>query len=396
MQPRLSVNIVSFVAGLLLYVAALPSVANEGEAKTESPELNEREVISILDEAGEVFDEKASLPESTIFSRDQEDADEDLQKLMDDAVKILDLPDIQDIRKDYRELEEERVKTQSVLQELRRERIFADEGDRSIIAKYIPTETLKTATASTKSDYDELIKEKEEKIELIDERLQAMRERLSASLNDIGVAMEPDVIEYWLSSAIAEDVMSMSVVFGTIRKVTLKLEELTDESGEDLTYAKRYYGMIVILHKIVKRMQSNFITRIDDEIIPKLKVYRSEANEIIREAKSLLSENKDNFEIVKNIETNEFNKNAIDSYMDAVRDYRNDINDAFEVIQREEEIAINRYRTVKLSSNVYDLISDGMKTFDTISNLQIPTSRTFENKKMRRQFRELTGRIESE
>ena len=56
-------------------------------------------------------------------------------------------------------------------------------------------------------------------------------------------------------------------------------------------------------------------------------------------------------------------------------------------------MAINTYKTVKLSSMVSALINNGLKTFDTLSKLQIPDMAKFENKEIQEQFRKLTLRM---
>ena len=69
------------------------------------------------------------------------------------------------------------------------------------------------------------------------------------------------------------------------------------------------------------------------------------------------------------------------------------VKNSLKISKREEKIAINTYKTVKLSSSVTNLIRNGLKTFDTLSKLQVPDITRFENKEMQEEFRKLTVRI---
>jgi len=368
-------------------------VAPMAFAEDAAPSLDEREAVNVLGEAVTHLDEMPSLPESAMLSRDRDDASEDIDALMDEALEVLDLPGIREMRSRYRELEEEIAETRVELASLREARVFAKNGDPSMLAKFTPTDTLKQMTATTRADYDELIESKQSDIESLETALAEERERLAEGLSEIGIEMDPDQLELWLSSVIGDDVMSMSVVFQSIRQVTLRLEELTAESGEDLAFAKRYYGMVVILHKLIVRMQETFIHRVDNEVLPKLDAYREEADDIIAESRRLIREGGNRESLERNIESNRLTQEAIDLYERVVRDQRDKVAEALEISRQERDVATNTYRTVQLSSNVTSLIREGADTFKTLSSLQVPATAAFKNEAMREEFRKLTERM---
>lgn len=385
-----ALNRYAFAVALFTFSAIQLVSAEESVA---TPELDQREAVNVLGEAVSYFDEIPSLPESKMLGRDQEDATEDMNELMDEALAVMNLPDVQEMRRRYRELEENLADARSNLSVLKERRVFAQEGEASTLAKYTPTDTLKNLTASTRADYDELIAANEKEIARYQAELDRHREVMSESLASIGIDMAPDQLELWLSSAIGDDVMSMSVVFQSIREVTLRLEELTAESGENLAFAKRYYGMVVILHKLIVRMQQTFVDRVDNEVLPKLASYREEADDIIAQSKRLIREGGNRASLESNIDSNELTKRAIALYEEVVRGQRDKVAKAMSISQREEKVAINTYRTVQLSSNVTSLIREGADTFKTLSNLQVPETAEFQNEQVRTEFRKLTERM---
>ena len=355
--------------------------------------LDERRVFRLLSDAVGHFDALKDLPESRRFGRDQESANQSIDSLINDALEVMDLPEIVKMREHYRKLEERIVSEQERKASLRERRMFAVDTDPSTLARFTPTETLRNMTARTRGDFDELIEARSRNIAAYREELEQLKHSLAETLERVGFSMPPEQLELWLSSAIGDDVVSMAVVFQSIRSITLRLEELTKESGENLAVASRYYGMVVILHRLVVNMQQGFVDKVDQEIIPNLKAYRSEADEIIAESRELLRSGASRSAVESNIAANELTKRAIDLYLRVVTSQRDKVAEALAISQREERLAINTYRTVQLSSNVADLIRDGLGTFEALSDLQIPEAAEFQNEEIRKEFRLLTERM---
>nr|WP_240472300.1 hypothetical protein [Thioalkalivibrio versutus] len=368
----------------------------EGEETTEAreaPTFDQSKVFRLLGDAAEHFDEIASLPESHWLRRDQERANRDIDDLIEDALEVMDVPEIVGMREDFRALEGRIASEQNDIAELRERRMFAPDTDASTLSRFTPTDTLRSMTASTRGDFDRLIEAREANIEAYEEELEGLKRGMSESLGSIGLEMPPDQLELWLSSAIGDDVVSMGVVFQSIRTITLRLEELTRESGENLGVASRYYGMVVMLHRLVVSMQAGFVEKVDDEILPHLQAYRDEADDIIAESRELIRNGGNRVGLESNIAANELTKRAIDLYLKIVKSQREKVADALEISEREHQVAINTYRTVRLSSNVADLIRDGLGTFEALSDLQVPETAEFQNEEIRQEFRLLTERL---
>lgn len=355
--------------------------------------FDHRRVFSQLGNALDKYDQIELLPESKWLGRDQQSTTSDMYKIIDSVVRSMDSADMLKLRQDYRRIERLIEAERQRIVDLRERRQFAPATDATTLTRYTPTQTLRTMTASTRGDYDMLIEARQENITAYREDLSRIRTEMASHLEAIGISLNPDQVELWLSSVIGDDVMSMSIVFNSIKEVTIQLEELTRESGENLTNAKRYYGMIIILHKLVVRMQEDFIANVDSAIIPKLNEYMDEANSIIADSRRQISEGGRREVLENNIAQNEFTKQAIQLYTRIIKSQRDKVANALTISKREEAVAINTYRTVRLSSAVVEQIRDGVRTFETLSNLQLPDATEFSNNEMREEFRKLTDRL---
>ena len=101
-----------------------------------------------------------------------------------------------------------------------------------------------------------------------------------------------------------------------------------------------------------------------------------------------------NNQILKsNIAASKITIKAVNLYLKIVNSQQGKIKKALRISIEQEKVAINTYKTVKLSSMVSALINNGLKTFDTLSKLQIPDMAKFENKEIQEQFRKLTLRM---
>ena len=317
----------------------------------EAPTFDQGKVFQLLGDAAGYFDDIASLPESRWFGRDQEGTKRNIDGLINDALEVMDVAEIVDMREDYRKLESRIASEQNRIAELRERRMFAPDTDASTLSRFTPTDTLRSMTASTRGDYDRLIEAREANIEAYEEELEGLKHGMSDSLAAIGLEMPPDQLELWLSSAIGDDVVSMGVVFRSIRTITQRLEELTRESGENLAVASRYYGMVVMLHRLVVSMQEGFVEKVDDEILPHLQAYRDEADEIIDESRELIRSGGNRTGLESNIAANELTKRAIDLYLRIVTSQREKVAEALEISEREHQVAINTYRTLNSQNN---------------------------------------------
>ena len=359
--------------------------------------FDKKEVIDTLEDSVSFLDEEITLPDDSFFGKDKDDVKEEIDEFLDELFVMLELSKVIELRETYGELEKKIDTENNEISELKKEQVFAPAESESSLSKIVPdskyTDTIKQFIAETKGDYEKIIQIKKKNIKGYEKELDKIAVGISEALYEKNINMDPEQLKVWLSSAIGDDIISMSVVFSHIKDITLQLEELTATSGENLSYAKKYYGMVVMLHKLIVYMQNRFIADVENNIKPKLRQFNKEANTNLKEAKKLYRNDNNNQVLKSNIDANNLTIKAINLYLDIVNSQQRKIKKALKISKEQEKVAINTYKTVKLSSMVSALINNGLKTFDTLSKLQIPDMAKFENKEIQEQFRKLTLRM---
>ena len=359
--------------------------------------FDKKEVIDTLEDSVSFLDEEITLPDDSFFGKDKDDVKEEIDEFLDELFVMLELSKVIELRETYGELEKKIDTENNEISELKKEQVFAPAESESSLSKIVPdskyTDSIKQFIAETKGDYEKIIQIKKKNIKGYENELDKIAVGISEALYEKNINMDPEQLKVWLSSAIGDDIISMSVVFSHIKDITLQLEELTATSGENLSYAKKYYGMVVMLHKLIVYMQNRFIADVENNIKPKLRQFNKEANTNLKEAKKLYRNDNNNQILKSNIDANNLTIKAINLYLDIVNSQQRKIKKALKISKEQEKVAINTYKTVKLSSMVSALINNGLKTFDTLSKLQIPDMAKFENKEIQEQFRKLTLRM---
>ena len=358
----------------------------------------------VLESSVEELNDKINLPKDSILGKDKQDAEENLDELIDEILQILEISEASKIKEQYRTIENLIQEERYEISTYKEKRMFAkkkkDDSFSNLVpdaSKFLPDSSIKDSiqslTATTKSDYDRIIKNKNENIIAYQEELALLRENLSSELEKKDINISPEQLEVWLSSVVGDDIISMNVIFQNVKQVTQQLQELTQETNENLEFARKYYGMVVILNRIIVKMQEKFIFKVEANIVPQLNEYKSDALSNIKEAKKLLIKNKNNKTLKANVNANEFTVKVIKFYRKVVTNQKNKIKKSLLKSKESVRISLNTYKTVKLSSMVSELIKDGLENFETVEKLQLPVITKFENKQMQEEFKKLSMRF---
>ena len=378
---------------VLLAMAVTVSAQAQDWSRDGVLSFDTRKVLGKLESALKVHDEIPTLEESRLIGRDQKSAGRELEKIIRESMELFESESINGLRTQYRRLEERIATEKDNITKFRKERVLASRDDRSLRTKLMPGDTLKSFVAVTKADFDMLIEAAENNIEGYEEEKARTITDMSNALGVIGVELSGDQLEALMSSVTGDDVVSMSVVFNAIKDMTTQLAELTQESGEDLAHAKKYYGMVVILHRIIGTMQEQFVAEIDDRYLPKLQEYRGTANSNLKESRALLAAGANAETMRSNIRSNEMTIQVINLYEKMLKGQRAKVNEALKVTEKEIRVANNTYNTVSLSSAVVSMIRQGANTFEQLISLQMPDVQEFQNEQVREEFRNLTARM---
>jgi len=372
-----------------------PFVAYAAEdSQTTGFQYDVRDVLDKLSDSLVIHDEIPTLEKSKFLGRDQASANSDLNESLDDLMDVFDSEKLKALREQYRSLEDKIAEEKSKQQEYRSEKVLASRDERSLRTKLLPGETLKSMVAVSKADYEMLIETSEANISEYQKELGQTLVEMRAYFSGIGLSLSTEQIDVLMSSVVGDDILKMSVVFNAIKDVTLKLEELTNQSGESLEHAKKYYGMVVVLYKLMDRMQTHFIAEIDNNYLPKLQGFKETAQSNIKESKKLMSKRVNVKTLKSNVESNELTLKVIALYKRVLMSQRDKVFKANDMTKKEMAVADNTYKTVSLSSAVSGLISDGANNFGKLISLQIPDVREFQNQKIKEEFKLLSQKLE--
>jgi hypothetical protein len=151
--------------------------------------------------------------------------------------------------------------------------------------------------------------------------------------------------------------------------------------------------MYLLLVYAIDRLQVRFIQEIDHVHLPKLHAFEEEARQNIAEAKNQISGGGPRDQLNGNIEASKTTIEACHCLAGALRDQMNAIAGENEHTKLMLAAGINTYKTVRLSLNVAELMSDCRKAFTALRQLRLPRLRTFQNVQLKSEMQKLAQRL---
>ena len=340
------------------------------------------EILPPLDRVLVLTERHEALPERAWFGQDQDSNQRAIDELLDEAAAILAISPSQKYRERIRELNAAVREARAEIAEYRKQRISA------------PRDSLWQRTVA---GYDAAIEEREARIRAYGGQLDELHQRFSAELQSIGLEISREELEFLLSTVVGDDLIQMGVAFHNVKAITAQLERLTQESGEDLTAARRYYGMYTVLLRVLERMHGQLIREVDQRYIPEIDVISSKTRDLLTQTRALQRQARGPREILQaNVEAQEFTLRAARDYRNYLLEQREHMARARKRLVQDVVVATNTYETVKASGELVDLMQSSQSLLDNLRSLEVPPLRTFENLEMKREFDRLTLRLQGQ
>lgn len=347
-------------------------------------------LVGLLGDALALVDRHDDLPAKRFFGQDQRSNRREIEELLDQAVDMLNVSPVQNDRVHIRELQGQVKSSQNDIAEYRRQKVSAPrEKDLRLLGKINPLK-------KTKEYYDELIEEEEEKVEEYREEINTTKKSFAEGLRHMGLSVTDEAADSLLTSIAGDDFVEMAVVFDNLKAITVLLQELTEDSGEVLDVARRYYGMYLVLIDTLDHVQDEFVMTIEDAYVPKLEDLMEVAQVNIDEAMGLLAADDRNGDVLQgNIDSNKLTIRAAQLYILYLEQQIEMIEQENEKVENNLAVARNTYKTVEVSSRVAALLGDGKKQFGALMRLEMPVLREFENRALEQEFQRLTEEMRS-
>ena len=193
-----------------------------------------------LEVALEMFDEQREMPKNDdlafydFLSRTKESQQRKIEGYLEVAAESLGISKINDRREKIVNLRQQILTSRKNISIYQRKRISA------------PKSTYNPLSVSQKG-YDKKISNARESIKQAEAEIQQEKDTLIAELNQLGMKITPTNVDILLESITGDEFVRISVIFDNAKQFARDLEQLTDQTGEDLETAKKYYGVYLML-----------------------------------------------------------------------------------------------------------------------------------------------------
>ena len=308
-----------------------------------------------------------------------------IEKILDTVIRVLEISGAGECRKEIKTLHQAITESHQRIAECR-EQLLSAPPEASLAIWEKPWK-------ASRERLEKSIAAEERNIADLRRQIGELKERFRNQLQQIGLEVFDDDIDSLLMPVTQDDFVSMAAVVSNISTLTAQLEGLTEESKELPPQARRYYGMYLLLVYAIDRIQVRFIQEIDHVHLPKLHAFEEEARQNITEAKNQIAGGGPKEQLRANIDAANTTIEACHCLASALRDQKNAIAGENEQTKLMLDAAINTYKTVRLSLNVAELMSDCRKALRRCGSCGCPGYRTFQNLQLKSEMQRLAERM---
>ena len=343
-----------------------------------------------LKEMIELYDTRESYPDSSWipFRRDKKKIESEIDVLIDEALAMLEISKLTDYRKEYIELRDKVAVLNKKIDKLRRKMVIAPEEESPL-----------DFWSTSKEDYQKKIDRKKRKIERIREEQEEIVEQIRLEFKNIGIDVEDKQIRFFLSTISEENIFSLSAVFHNVKQINGQFAQLVKDTGEDVEAARSYFGMYMLMVKILIRAHDHFIQAIDQDYTPRVGGLLEDNRTLKKETEKLLGQERDRESIRllrSNLKAQETTEKAGRLYLRYLSDQRERLTRNREPLHHKYAVAQNTYKTAKIAASLITIIDSSIKDLTTLLKMELPEMIPFENAELQKKFEEITTLIKKE
>ena len=249
---------------------------------------------------------------------------------------------------------------------------------------------------TSREEYDAMILESQTKQADLRAALVGIEEQFVQALARTGLKIEDRAARSLLGTLAGERFSDLAITIANVRLVTEQLHRLADESGESPELTRKYYGLYVLLVRLVDVAQDDYVKWVREVAIPKLDTILSDAEMQRDEALAGKSSDPDRAEAFqRNVDQLELTQTAAVRYIDYLKVQADGVERGNIEVEKDLRLAANTWRTVDLSFETADLIRRGSEAFGALMTLELPPLRGFEGVELRERFQSLERRMAS-
>jgi uncharacterized protein YihD (DUF1040 family) len=359
----------------------VPEPKTEKELDAEEFRETWDDVFDKYKEGTLLLEERLSAPKSAWFVSTKADYQEEIDEVINDILGVLTRQNLLEYKEKIAKKKEEIVELRNRILYYREKRIGA------------PKESM---IYTTKKEYTDEIKNSQDEVAILENDIRMVKKRLEKSFLSTGIELNSQQLDVLLSRVDGDDIIQMSVVMKVLNKITQQILVLMQESGEELSQAKRYYGMHLISWQLVYYIQQRYIDRVKRTYIPEIDNIIKQTNRMMSQTSVLIDKEREAEKRLiyqKNFEIQKETQYVAIEYKKQLLEATNEMKKAQEMTESNIRLSQNIYNTVSLSSELYSVISESQKMFNKIAKIQMPKIIPFENLQIRKKYEEITGEL---
>ena len=210
-----------------------------------------------------------------------------------------------------------------------------------------------------------------------------------------GMVLTDEQAEVLLTRIDSRDIVKITCIFAIVQTLTAQLAHAKLASGENLDVTKKYYGVYIGLLELQETAQTAYLEMIDQTYLPGVNKIRIDALELKEKTQSQIA-NATSAHIggyESNLESQDYTIKVTKEYETILIENKNKISQARDLVRQLIELAENTLSTVRVSSDLANLIQRSETLIDQVITLQAPDLVPFENLELKKEFENVTSRI---
>lgn len=335
----------------------------------------------------ELENTRQDLPKSKWLSRDQKDLDQDINRILDEVVDMMQISGLTEAREAYRDLDARILKRRAEIRDLREATLSAEE-DKSPLEFY----------KKTRADYEEELDALEVDVENLQDQQMAEIGKMMEAYENMGLDLSEQQVRFYLTSISGADMMNLSAVFENIRALNLQLEELVKQSPDDPEAARRYYGIHVTLIRTMLQAHVHVLERIDDLYLDRIKELEKGNDALMKETRGLIrfAEEQHQGLLESSYRTQKVTAQALDLYRDHLKSVRDQVYEAKKALDQRFQVAMNAYQTIQIAATLAEEMQSAVKDLSALREMHLPALIPLNDEALQQKFNEITRELEGE
>ncbi len=334
------------------------------------------ELRLFVDDLTELKEKEREAPDFALLSKTKKDYRIKMDEVLKELEPILFDGEVMGYSTKIRKAQIQIKVLRSEIFDLKEKKLFADLDD--------------------KDEFDGKIDKRVKGVKSLETLIGKLEYDLMKKFHRLGIDLSINQVRVITKRVDGDDLAHTLAVFDVTRQISSTLAELMENADYDPEYARRYYGIYVVMAEMVLYSQRLYVKKINEIYLVALDQLKRDIKDAINFAEKSISKQKNeaNVKILKqNIESNKFSNEVVDMYREILLAQEENLKKAMKDSKNNVDVAYSTFDTVTISSNLVNLIDTTQDEFNKVMNMQIPQIVPFENKILEERFIDISNRI---